>query len=172
MKQGNNFKFTAGAGAIFTVFVLLSVFLAGCLSQDNGASAQQVMPAQGEIEKNADISAAGNKTSYEKMQEEIQQAVADGTYVKNVTYNYHSGPEIVEITLSVEGDVITDASIVSTGGDQQPYSLQLISAVNGALPELVVGKKISELDIPKNVAGSSLTTAAFKGYVQEVIDTY
>jgi len=170
VKQENNIKFPTGA--IFTVLVLLSVFLAGCLTQDSGASGSQVMPAQAGTEKNVDISAAGNKSSYEKMQEEIQMAVADGTYVKNVTYEYHSGPEIVEITLSVEGDIITGASVVSTGGDQNPYSLQLISGVNAALPELVVGKKIDELDIPKNVAGSSLTTAAFKGYVQEVIDAY
>ncbi|PIT83921.1 hypothetical protein COU37_05545 [Candidatus Micrarchaeota archaeon CG10_big_fil_rev_8_21_14_0_10_45_29] len=171
MEQKNNIKFSSVAGAIFTVFVLLSVFLAGCLSQDNGASARQVMPAQGEIEKNMDISAAGNKSSYDKMQEEIQLAVADGTYMKNVSYDYHNGTETMEVMLEVKDDLITSASIKGVGV-MHPYSAKLISAVNEQLPSLAVGKKIDELDIPKNVAGSSLTTAAFKGYVQEVIDTY
>ena len=107
--------------------------------------------------------AADNRTGYQKTQDTIASVLPDGTYEKSVTYAYHSGNSVVDFKLTVQGDVITSASATAVNDD--PMSTRIISNFNGALPGLVVGKKINELSIPHNVAGSSLTTAAFAQYV-------
>jgi hypothetical protein len=111
---------------------------------------------------------ADNRTGYEKTQEAIAAAVPDGTYSDDVTYAFHSGNETVEINVTVVNGTITGASVTGINPSNN-VSAKIIGNFNSALPELVVGKKIDELDIPKNVAGSSLTTAAFKGYVEGLV---
>jgi len=158
------------------ISVLLVISLIGCI-------AQSAAPVVNDTAKNhtgngtqvpANNFSAGviadNKTGVDKVQTAIALAVADGTYSQNVTYAYHSGTEIVNMTIAVKDDVITAVSI--TGTPSNPISARFINGVNAALPELVVGKKINALDIPRQVAGSSLTTAAFKQYVADVIETH
>ena len=111
---------------------------------------------------------AETKTGVDKINESIAAAVADGMYSELVTYAYHSGEETVNITIAVKDGVVTEAT-VSPSEDAAQMSVRIINNFNDALPELVVGKRIDQLDIPKNVAGSSLTTAAFKGYVQKLV---
>ena len=111
---------------------------------------------------------AENKTSQEKVQEAVQLAVADGTYSEKVTYNYHSGNETVEFEVSVENDTISDVSIAMF--DPHDVSRGIITKFANALPDLVVGKKISDIQLPKNVAGSSLTSAAFQQYLGRLIE--
>ncbi len=169
---------------IFTltaVFAVLMVFVAfsGCIG---GAVENKPTPTQ--MEDNAEqpkpqpnstianttwTNTTGNKTGEEVVKEAVAQAIADGTYSDEVEYAYHSGNEEVTITLRVEKDVVKEASVVPSGGSSSPVSIRIIGKFNDALPDLVVGKKITELNIPKNVAGSSLTTAAFKSYVERMI---
>lgn len=109
-----------------------------------------------------------NKTSYDKNQTTIANVLADGTYSQYVSYNYHSGTETVDITLTVKNDVVTSASVTDDNPSNM-MSARIINSFNAALPDLVVGKKINELNIPHNVAGSSLTTGAFKSYVDSLL---
>lgn len=111
-----------------------------------------------------------NKTGVEKIEEAVAQAIADGTYTNQVEYAYHSGSEIVTITVKTQKDIVTEARVVPSGGSSSPVSIRIINKFNDALPDLVVGKKITELNIPKNVAGSTLTTAAFKSYVERIVE--
>ena len=113
------------------------------------------------------VQVAENKTGEQKVQEAIKQAVADGTYQNNVSYASPGGLDTVGITLSVKGDVVTTVSLAPVETD--PFSKGIIDSMAAALPGLVVGKKITELNLPHNIAGSSLTTAAFKQYVDKVI---
>jgi hypothetical protein len=111
-----------------------------------------------------------NKTGVEKIEQAVAQAIADGTYIDQVEYAYHSGTERVTITVKTEKDIVTQATVVPAGQSSSGVSTRIIGKFNDALPNLVVGKKITELNIPKNVAGSTLTTAAFKSYVARIVE--
>ena len=112
-------------------------------------------------------SISDNKTAYDKNQTVIAQLIADGTYVNDISYRYPRGTNTVTVDITVKNDTITAASVAGNNVDMM--SARYISNFNSALPDLVVGKKINELSIPRNVAGSSLTTAAFAQYVNGLI---
>jgi len=168
-KKGTAFRMFA----LGTIFMLGLFLMFGCTSQQQtGAPQDNAMDKSNAPVETTKIDNAQNKTGFEQTQETIALAIADGTYVEKVSYDYHSGTEIIEVSVSVENDVITSASIKSAGGNMHNYSVKLITAVNAELPALVVGKKITELEIPKNVAGSSLTTAAFKRQLEVLVQKY
>lgn len=184
-KKGGIF---AMALALVLPALLLGMVGAGCVSSAEAANPGAGGPSGGTVlagDPNAgsmgaagEVAAGGNgavvadsKTGYDKTQDTIAQAIADGTYVEDVTYSYHAGNETMKVSVTVENDIITGASITPQG-TPAPYSLKMMEAVNGSLPNLVVGKKITELDIPKNVAGSSLTTAAFKEQLALLVEKY
>ena len=172
-------------GSIFRsvlAVLLIGVLLMGCVSQAPVSNTTQVTPVveekQAEVPKNTQpvtieestmIKTADSKNSTEKVEESVERVVADGTYTNSLQYNYHSGSETVAVKVVVKDDVITETS-VSPSENAHENSKKIITSFNGALPELVVGKKIDELNIPKNVAGSSLTSAAFKAYVEKLIE--
>lgn len=141
--------------AVLTILVLSVGFVIGCVQNNQSSSG------------NDTLTVATNKTGYEQTNETIALAIADGTYTDNVRYAYHSGNTTVGFTVTVENDVVKAASAAPVNAD--PVSTTIIGNFNSALPELVVGKKISELNIPVNVAGSSLTTAAFKEYIGKIV---
>ncbi len=148
--------------AILLVPLLVMVYL----SQAQGGEKQSAS-----VITKGDAVLADNKTGYEKTQEAILAAVPDGTYSENVTYAYHSGNETVDISITVVNGTIMDASVIGIHPSNN-VSAMIIGKFNSALPDLVVGKKIDELDIPKNVAGSSLTTASFKQYAEGLVAEY
>lgn len=115
-----------------------------------------------------DVVLAESKSEVQKTQDTINQVIADGTYEDQVTYRHHEGSETIDISVTVKDDVITAASIQAVG-KTHPVSAKYIKSVDGALADLVVGKNIAQLDIPRKVSGSSLTTAAFKGYIDSLI---
>ena len=150
--------------AFFALFSLLGIVLAGCLNQGDASAATAtptVKAFTGEV-------IAESKTGRDKVQEAIELALADGTYAKDVTYSRPNGNETVSISITVKDDVVTAASV--KGNTTSPFSKKWMGAFNGALPELVVGKKINELNLPKNVAGSSLTNGAFQAYVADLLE--
>ena len=51
-------------------------------------------------------------------------------------------------------------------------SQNYINAFNNALPDLVIGKKITEINIPHTVSGSSLTSAAFKNQLENLMSEH
>ncbi|NUN11358.1 hypothetical protein HUU53_01805 [Candidatus Micrarchaeota archaeon] len=149
--------------AFFTLLMFFGVLLYGCLENTPSTESNSGSQLTGNV-------IADTKTGHDKIQETIQTAIADGTYESKVSYTYHAGTEKegqeeVDVSITVENDVITAAS-ATPSDNAHVISKGIITKFNNALPELVVGKKITELDIPHNVAGSSLTTAAFKAYVE------
>ncbi len=136
-------------------------------SPSNAAPVSAAAP----VLSNSSFAASDNKTGYDKTKATIAAIVPDGTYENNISYTNPSGTDIADIKISVQGDVITAAS-VTLNGNPNRISTKLAGNFNDALPALVVGKKINELNIPRNVAGSSLTTAAFKGYVDQLVQNH
>ncbi|HLP80336.1 MAG TPA: hypothetical protein VK158_06895 [Acidobacteriota bacterium] len=179
---------------IFAVVLLLmaaSLLLAGCTTQKTVAdttNAQNTQeqalsndtvqtpppvqpPTQPQITPAVDVIAPTNKTEIEKQQDTLDQLIADGVYTDDTSYKSPGGINEIEISVTVEGDIIQAASISVVKADSK--STRYINNVNDALTDLVVGKSIDKVsELPKQISGSSLTTTAFKKHVQTLIDTY
>ena len=182
---------------VLLVFVLLFYGCAGASSQNPPATGQnqntqsnpqnqsnlqnQVAPPaknnappappsdNGTVQKKPGI-VADNKTGYEKTQQTITQVIADGTYVKEIQYPYHSGNTTVDVKVTVKNDTVTSVSVAGVNADK--ISMKIIGNFAAALPDLVVGKKISDIKLPRNVAGSSLTSAVFQQYVNSLVQNH
>ncbi len=158
-------------GTALAVMVLTGIILAGCLgSQATGtpAAGAAITPAPG-LAATITPATTDTKTGADKVNASIQAAVADGTYTNIVSYAYHSGVDNVNISVTVQKGIITAASV--TGIDTDPMSTRIIGNFNNALPSLVVGQPISQINLPHNVAGSSLTSAAFQQYVNGLVQS-
>jgi len=150
--------------AIVLTLVLISMLIAGCASQDSNTPTKT--DASGTVSATGTDILANNKTGHEQTQATIAQAIADGTYAGNVSY-FRGGNDTVEFSLSVKNDVVTDVAVKTIMADE--ISANYISNFASALPDLVVGKKITELNLPYQVSGASATTEAFQNYVDGLI---
>jgi hypothetical protein len=156
---------------------LLSVMVfSGCTSQDthpqqNGNSTfEDKTSPSGQPQMNSTLNTSvvtDNKTSYEKNQTTIKNILADATYSQEFSYFIGDKTDIVEINITVADDTVTSAIVTPVSA--LPMSEKIIGNFNAALPDLVVGKKINEIKLPANVAGSSYTSAAFQQYVDILV---
>ena len=151
----------------FIIIILVSFVLvvAGCSTQVSTPNTNTpVTPGNTPIPtiKKVDMNNT-NKSVAEQTQATVAALVPDGDYTKDVSYRYHSGTETVTISVTIKDDVVTAATV--TGNNPNRQSARYISAVNAALPSLVVGKRIDQINIPHQVSGSSLTSAAVKQYL-------
>jgi len=153
--------------------LLIAVLLAGCAQ----ASAPQEPAQSGALGAPASPSApapelvmSDNKTGYDKTQAVIVNAIADGTYMEPVSYVSPGGIDELVISLAVKDDIITSVALEAITANN--ISSNYVANYNKNIQPLVIGKKINELNLPANVAGSSLTNAAFKQYVEGLIEKY
>lgn len=107
------------------------------------------------------------KTGDEQIKETIELVVANGMHEKEVTYSRPNGTETIDIEITTQDDIVTAVSL--KGEAANSISAQKMHDVNEALPNLVVGKKITEIKLEKNIAGSSLTSGAFRQYLDELV---
>ena len=85
-------------------------------------------------------------------------AYADGDYSAAGEYQAPSGTESVEVSLTLEGDVITAVTVVGDATDAQARGYQ--QQFSAGIGSIAVGKNIDDLQVDK-VGGSSLTGAGF-----------
>lgn len=89
----------------------------------------------------------------------------DGTYTATGSYQTPGGTESIGVTVTLSGDMITDASVTqnASGGEAEEYQ----SAFAGGFKSLVVGKKIEDVSLTR-VAGSSLTPNGFNNAIAAI----
>jgi len=89
----------------------------------------------------------------------------NGTY--NATGSYYSpgGKETLKVSLTLNENVVTGATVQSGGGDPTAISYQSIF-ISGYKP-YVIGKKIGSIKL-KNVSGSSLTPQGFNDALKQI----
>lgn len=89
----------------------------------------------------------------------------DGTYTQSGSYQTPNGTESVDVTITLEKDVITAVAVTGSGGsrDTQEYQGQFIAGIAA----VVVGQDIDQLAVSK-VAGSSLTSGGFSNAVEAI----
>lgn len=85
-------------------------------------------------------------------------AYMDGSYEAEGDYKSPAGPESIDVSLTLKGDVVTAVSVTGTSesGKSQKYIDQFVAGVQ----TVVVGKPLSELSLGV-VNGSSLTPKGF-----------
>ncbi|MFT4326417.1 MAG: hypothetical protein ACMXYK_02860 [Candidatus Woesearchaeota archaeon] len=161
--------------ALLAILTILMLVVVGCTSQSTIESespqttenVEEDFPdeplAPGEVE----VQVADPRPEEEQMQESLATAIADGTYTERLTYAYHSGTEDIDVSITLVDEIITEISVLGAGNNH-PTSDRLIRAVDAGLQEMAVGVNIHELDIPDRISGSSLTTAAVKGFVEDL----
>ncbi|HVT74902.1 MAG TPA: hypothetical protein VHD69_00565 [Candidatus Paceibacterota bacterium] len=89
----------------------------------------------------------------------------DGTYTARGTYQSPAGLESIDVTLTLKGDVVTDASVVSHATIAQSINFQ--GKFISGFKALVVGQDIDSIKLDK-VSGSSLTPKGFNSAVTEI----
>ena len=92
-------------------------------------------------------------------------AYEDGTYEASGDYQAPSGTESVDVTVTLEGGVITDVTVVGNATDPEAKQHQgeFIDGIAGE----VVGKPIDEIQVSK-ISGSSLTSGGFNKAIDEI----
>jgi uncharacterized protein with FMN-binding domain len=128
--------------------------LAGCASgasaTDDAASSAPTTDPTASVDETA---AAGAAT------------YTDGTYTAEGSYQTPESVEQISVTLTLEGDVITDVEV--TGDPQARESQQYQSQFIGGIADVVVGESIDDIEVSR-VAGSSLTSGGFNEAVEEI----
>lgn len=82
----------------------------------------------------------------------------DGTYTASGSYQTPESVETIDVTITLEGDIITAVEV--SGDSQVRESQQYQSRFIGGIADEVVGKSIDEVSVSR-VAGSSLTSGGF-----------
>jgi uncharacterized protein with FMN-binding domain len=82
----------------------------------------------------------------------------DGTYSADGNYNSPGGPDSISVTLTLQNDIVTNATVTPNPGDRTSarYQNMFVSGYK----QYVVGKDLSTLNLTK-VSGSSLTPIGF-----------
>lgn len=89
----------------------------------------------------------------------------DGTYTQTGDYISPGGAESIEVTLTIENDIVTSASIKKNA--TRPTSIKKQTAFEEGFSVLVVGKNLDEVLLDK-VSGSSLTPKGFNDAVDKI----
>ncbi len=128
---------------------VLTLLIAGCSSGVTNTVQVPVVPAQSGSPSDV---ATGKK-------------YADGTYSATGNYGSPSGLESVDISLTLKGGIITDATF--QGNAQGGRSLQYQQVFAAGFRDQVIGKAIDGLFLTV-VNGSSLTPQGFMDAVQKI----
>ena len=89
----------------------------------------------------------------------------DGTYEASGSYQSPNGTESVDVTITLEGDIITAVEVVGNGDnpDSKRYQGEFIDGI----ADEVVGVDIDDISVDR-VGGSSLTSGGFNAAVEEI----
>ena len=131
-----------------TVALLAGLTLVGALAGCTGTSADAGSPDTG----------TGTEPSADAV-------YADGTYEAAGEYQAPSGTESVDVTITLEGDIITAVEVV--GGASDPQAKIQQGNFVGGISAAVVGKDIDAIQVDK-VGGSSLTSGGFNKAVDAI----
>jgi hypothetical protein len=95
----------------------------------------------------------------------VAMVYKDGSYSSVGNYMSPGGSEQVGLTLTLKDGVITDANFLPKA--EEPQSLRFQNQFAAGYKELVIGKKINEVNLIK-VSGSSLTPKGFNDAVAQI----
>jgi uncharacterized protein with FMN-binding domain len=146
----------------------LSVALAGCATDataESGAAdaeastASTPAPSAPSAASSTPSADAGGST------DAGSSTYQDGTYEATGQYTSPNGKEEIDVSLTLEGDVITAVTV--TPEATNPNSVNYQNQFADGIAAVVVGKDIDEIEVSR-VAGSSLTSGGFNEAVETI----
>ena len=145
--------------------VSISVALAGCSTGTTTADAGAGAAAPGTAASTP--TAGGSTISAPAAGGSASGAstYADGTYEATGGYTSPNGKEEIDVSLTLEGDVITAVTV--TPEATNPNSVNYQTQFADGIASVVVGKDIDEIDVSR-VAGSSLTSGGFNEAIETI----
>jgi hypothetical protein len=144
--------------------IALSVFIAACTPATDTSDGSSSSSSNSSAAMMGVSSSAMNSSSAAAM-EESDSTYEDGTYSAGGVYRSPAGAEEIEVTLTLEDDVIVSAQVVSTATN--PKSKVMQGQFIAGYSAVVVGKSIDELSLGV-VNGSSLTPKGFMDAVTKI----
>lgn len=90
---------------------------------------------------------------------------ADGTYSAQGSYATPESVETIEVTVTLQDDIITDVEV--SGDPQKRESERYQAEFIGGIAEVVVGEDIDQISVSR-VAGSSLTSGGFNQAIDQI----
>jgi uncharacterized protein with FMN-binding domain len=91
----------------------------------------------------------------------------DGTYEATADYQSPNGTETIKVTLTLEGDVVTDVEVEGASVDPSPEVIRYQGEFEDGIAAEVVGKDLDELSVDR-VGGSSLTSGGFNEAIEQI----
>ncbi|NQX12779.1 FMN-binding protein [Microbacteriaceae bacterium VKM Ac-2855] len=142
-----------GVGALASLAACSNAATAETESSTAATSSAAASPSATTTSEASDDSAAA-ATTY-----------ADGTYEATGSYTSPGGSETVEVSITLESDVVTAVAV--TPESENPTGTQYQTKFASGIAAVVVGKNIDDLDVSK-VSGSSLTSTGFNDAVETI----
>ena len=91
----------------------------------------------------------------------------DGEYRAAGEYTSPAGREIIEVTVTLEDDLIAEVHVRWTDGDASDEVAHFQNAFDGDIQSVVIGVDIDEIEVDR-VGGSSLTSSGFNEAIHQI----
>lgn len=143
---------TVRAGAALSAAAGIAL-LAGCAATASDAEE----PATGADQEATGTGSTGSGSA--------SGSYADGTYTADGAYATPESVETITVTVTLEGDVITDVEV--KGDPQKSESEEYQGRFIGGIADVVVGQDIDDIQVSR-VAGSSLTSGGFNEAIEAI----
>ena len=91
----------------------------------------------------------------------------DGEYKAPGHYTSPAGREIIEVTVTLEDDLIAQIHVEWTDGDASEEVAHFQNAFDGDIQSVVIGVDIDEIVVDR-VGGSSLTSSGFNEAIEQI----
>ena len=145
----------------------ISVALAGCATDTSTSAEAGTAPSS---TADAPSTAASTPSSTPSTGSDSTAATgsstyADGTYEATGGYTSPNGQEEVDVSVILEGDIITAVTV--TPEATNPNSVNYQTQFADGIAAVVVGKDIDEIEVSR-VAGSSLTSGGFNKAIETI----
>lgn len=149
--ESNNNKVIIGiiVVALIAIAATAVIVLSGNRTDESNTPSASVSPSPSTAAETAD-----STSSYK-----------DGTYTATGSYQTPGGRESIDVTVTLSGGTITDATVKQNAisGEAEEYQGKFVSGYKSQ----VVGKKINEVSLTR-VAGSSLTPNGFNDAIDDI----
>lgn len=142
----------------------IGVALAGCATDTGGSTSAEAETTPTSAATSAPTTDSSTGTT-ESGSGDAASTYVDGTYEATGGYTSPNGQEEVDVSITLEGDVITAVTV--TPEATNPNSVNYQTQFADGIAAIVVGQDIDEIDVSR-VAGSSLTSGGFNEAVETI----
>jgi uncharacterized protein with FMN-binding domain len=143
----------------------LGVALAGCATDTTASTGSAPTGAATSAPSSSPDSATPAPTGAAEAPAAGSGTYTDGTYEATGSYTSPNGQEEVDVSITLESDIITAVTV--TPEATNPNSVNYQNQFADGIAAVVVGQSIDEIEVSR-VAGSSLTSGGFNEAVETI----